>query len=94
MLDCRPRSFRNGSTAESRPLRDGASNRAGRRRVGEVAQCRGAGLQCRLPVHQLIEFLLELLLIEQLAAGGAIDLSTQFGDAVLIAELLLRLARD
>ena len=45
-------------------------------------------------MHQPIEFLLELFLIEQLAAGGAIDLSAQFGDAVLIAELLLRLARD
>ena len=48
----------------------------------------------RLPVQQIVEFLLELLLIEQLAAGGAVDLGAQFGDAVFIGELLLGLARD
>ena len=48
----------------------------------------------RLFAHELIELLLELLLIEQLAAGDAVDLRAQFGDAVLIGELHLRLARD
>ena len=44
--------------------------------------------------HDLVELLVELFLIEQLPAGGAVDLGAQFGDAVLVGVLHLRLARD
>ena len=55
---------------------------------------RGARFQRRLPAQQIVELLLELLLVEQLAAGGAVDLGAQFGDAVFVGVLLLGLARD
>ena len=55
---------------------------------------RGAALQRRLPLEQCVELLLELLLVEQLPAGDAVDLRAQFGDAVLIGELHFRLAAD
>jgi hypothetical protein len=42
----------------------------------------------------LIELLLELFLVEQLAAGDAIDLRTQVGDTVFIGELHFRLTAD
>src|SRR5262249_61586968 len=51
-------------------------------------------LQRRLPAQNLVELLLVLLLVEQLAARKAVDLGAQFGDAILVAELHLRLARD
>ncbi len=77
------------------PRRRGAvSDRAGRGRVGDAAECGGARFQRGLAAHQVIELLLELFLVQQLAAGGAIDLRAQFGDAVFIGELLLGLARD
>ena len=47
-----------------------------------------------LPPHDLVELLVELFLVEQLPAGGAIDLGAQFGDAVLIGVLHLGLTRD
>ena len=47
-----------------------------------------------LPAQDLVELLLELLLVEQLAARHAVDLGAQLGDAVLVAELHLGLARD
>ena len=54
----------------------------------------GARFKRRLPAQQIVELLLELLLVEQLPAGGAVDLGAQFGDAVLVGVLLLGLARD
>jgi hypothetical protein len=47
-----------------------------------------------LAAGQLLELPLELLLVEQLSAGGAIDLRAQLGEAVFVGELLLGLARD
>src|SRR5262249_26954700 len=47
-----------------------------------------------LPPHDLVEFLVELFLVEQLPAGGAIDARAQLRDAVLIGVLHLGLARD
>ena len=64
------------------PVMDGSAN---------AIQRIGAMFQRRLAPHQFIEFLLELFLIEQLAAGGAVDLGAQFGDAIFVTELLLRL---
>ena len=52
------------------------------------------GFQRGLAAHDLVELLVELFLVEQLAAGGAIDLGAQFGDAVFIGVLHLGLARD
>src|SRR5262249_28938336 len=62
--------------------------------VAEAAKRAGTRLQRRLPAQNLIELLLVLLLVEQLAARKAVDLGAQFGDAILVAELHLRLARD
>jgi hypothetical protein len=45
-----------------------------------------------LAAHQVVEFLFELFLVEQLATGRSVDLSAQFRDAILISELLIRLA--
>src|SRR5215475_5038364 len=66
-------------------------------RTGRVAQTvEGARsrLQRRLPAQNLGELLLVLLLVEQLAARKAVDLGAQFGDAILVGESHLRLARD
>jgi hypothetical protein len=60
--------------------------------VGHAGERRGARFQRRLSAHDLFELLFELLLIEQLPAGDAIDLRAQLGDAILIGELLLLLA--
>src|SRR5262249_34000642 len=49
-------------------------DRTSRGRIGNRAQCHRALFQCRLPARDLIELALELLLIEQLPAGDAIDL--------------------
>ena len=69
------------------------AGRAGRGRVGADGRERGrARFQRRLLAHDLIELLLELLLVEQLAAGDAVDLRAQFGDAVFIGELHFGLA--
>src|SRR5262245_20268287 len=62
--------------------------------VAEAVERAGARLQRRLPAQNLVELLLVLLLVEQLAARKAVDLGAQLGDAILIAELHLRLARD
>ena len=59
-----------------------------------AAERGGARFQRGLPAHDLVELLLELLLVEQLAAGHAIDLGAQLGDAVLVGELHVGLARD
>ena len=56
------------------------------------AVARDSSVACRR--SELLELLLELLLVEQLPAGDAIDLRAQLGDAVLVGELLLGLARD
>ena len=69
-------------------------DRSGDRRIGDRAQRGRAGFQGGLAPHDLIELLVELLLIEQLPAGGAIDLGAQFGDAVFIGVLHVRLSRD
>ncbi len=61
---------------------------------GKDDERRGALLQHALLAHDLFELLLELLLIEQLARGDAVDLGAQFGDAVLVGELHLGLAGD
>ncbi len=47
----------------------------------------------RLAAQQILELLLKLLLVEKLAAGGAIDPGAQFGDAVLVGVLLVGLTR-
>ena len=47
-----------------------------------------------LAAHDLIELLIELFLIEQLAARGSVDLGPQVSDAVLIGVLHLGLTRD
>jgi hypothetical protein len=47
-----------------------------------------------LAAGQLLDLSLELHLVEQLSAGGAIDLRAQLGEAVFVGELLLGLARD
>ncbi len=62
--------------------------------IGQRAECGGARFERRLSPHDLIEFLVELFLVEQLPAGGAIDLGAQFRDSVLIGVLHLRLPRD
>ena len=74
--------------------RRAALDRAGRRRIGHAGERRGARFQRRLPAHDLLELLLELLLVQQLPAGDAVDLGAKFGDAVLVGELLLLLPRD
>ena len=102
MLDCLPRieRMRRGQLPDRCGLAAGARrargrlDRARRRRIGNAAQGARARFQRRLAAHQFVELLLELLLIEQLAAGGAVDLGAQFGDAVLVGVLLRRLARD
>ncbi len=68
------------------------TDRAGDEAV--IAQRIGALLECGLSLQQCVEFLLELLLVEQLAAGDAVDLRAQLGDAVFVGELHLRLAGD
>ena len=47
-----------------------------------------------LAAHDLVELLVELFLIEQLAAGGAVDLGAQLRDAVFIGVLHLGLTGD
>ena len=69
-------------------------DRSGRCGVRHRAQRRGAGFQRGLAAHDLVELLVELLLIQQLPAGGAIDLGAQFGDSVFIGVLHLGLAGD
>jgi hypothetical protein len=72
----------------------GAADRAVRGRIGNAAQRRRVRFQRGLAAGKLLELSLELLLVEQLPAGGAIDLRAQFGEAVFVGELLLGLTRD
>src|SRR5271169_4599996 len=72
----------------------GAADRSGRGRIGNAAERRRVRFQRGLAAGQLLELPLELLLVEQLSAGGAIDLRAQLGEAVFVGELLLGLARD
>src|SRR5262249_35858161 len=83
----RDRPRRAGPAAPRRP-----ADRAGR--VAQTVEGARSRLQRRLPAQNLVELLLVLLLVEQLAARKAVDLGAQFGDAILVAELHLRLARD
>ena len=70
-------------------------HRSCRRRVGaDGGERRGARFKNRLFANELIELLFELLLIEQLTAGDAIDLRAQFGDAVFIGKLHFGLTPD
>src|SRR5215831_2281659 len=62
--------------------------------VAEAVKRAGTRLQRRLPPQNLIELLLVLLLVEQLAAGKAVDPGAQLGDAILVGESNLRLACD
>src|SRR5262245_50331608 len=62
--------------------------------VAEAVERAGARLQRRLPAQNLVELLLVLLLVEQLAARKAVDSGAQLGDAILVGESHLRLARD
>ncbi len=69
-------------------------DRSGRRCIRYSTQGCGAGFQRGLALHDLVELLVELFLVEQLPAGGAVYLGTQFGDAVFIGVLHLGLAGD
>ncbi len=50
--------------------------------------------QCGLAADDLLELLLVLLLIEELAARNPVDLRTQFSDTILVAELHVGLPGD
>ena len=69
-------------------------DRSGDAGIRNGAERGGARFQRGLAAHDLVEFLVELFLVEQLAAGGAIDFGAQFGDAVLVGVLHLGLAGD
>ena len=56
----------------------------------DVARCSSTGL----PAHDLLDLLLDLLLLEHVAARHPVDLGAHLGDAVLISGLHLRLLRD
>ncbi len=72
----------------------GRAQRAGHRGVGDRAhRCRPLFEQ-RLPADDLVELLLELLLVEQLAARHPVHLGAHIGDAVFIGELHFGLAGD
>jgi len=62
--------------------------------VTEAVKRAGTRLQRCLPAQNLIELLLVLFLVEQLAAGKAVDPGAQLGDAILVGESNLRLACD
>jgi hypothetical protein len=64
------------------------------RDIGHGAERGGARLKRRLPAHDLFELLLELFLVQQLAASGAVDLGAQFRHAVFVGVLHLGLAGD
>src|SRR5262249_18802732 len=74
------------AAARRRPDRTG--------RVAQTVESARSRLQRRLPAQNLVELLLVLLLVEQLAAREAVDPGAQLGDAIPVAELLPRLARD
>src|SRR5262249_34068383 len=62
--------------------------------VAETVERAGTRLQRSLPAQNLIELLLVLLLVEQLAARKAVDPGAQLGNAILVGESHLRVARD
>ena len=62
--------------------------------VGSVADAVERARPRRLPAENLVELLLVLLLVQQLASGDAIDLGAQLGDAILVAGLHVRLPHD
>src|SRR6188472_63223 len=62
--------------------------------IGDRAERGGARFERGLAAHDLVELLVELFLIEQLAAGGAVDFGTKLRDAVLIGVLHFGLAGD
>ncbi len=70
------------------------ADRAGGRGVGDRAERRRALLEHGLPAHDLLDLLLDLLLLEHVAARHPVDLGAHVGDAVLISRLHLRLLRD
>src|SRR5262249_4352903 len=85
--------FRRGCPRLARP----APARRRPERAGHVAEAverAGTRLQRRLPAQDLIELLLVLFLVEQLAARKAVDPGAQLGDAILVGESNLRLACD
>ena len=51
-------------------------------------------LQRRLTLHQRGDLAVELFLVEQLAAGDAVDLTAKFCNSIFISELHLGLAPD
>ena len=69
-------------------------DRTGSRRIRDCAKRSGARFERGLAAHDLVELLVELFLIEQLAAGGAVDLGAQLRDAVFIGVLHLGLTGD
>ena len=83
-----------GAASPAAAPRAGVPDRSGDGGVRHGAERGGAQFQRGLAAHDLVEFLVELFLIEQLAAGGAVDLRAQFGDAVFIGVLHLRLTGD
>ena len=85
------------------PAGGGVSAAAPRRRwpdrtggcgIRDRAERGGARFERGLAAHDLVELLVELFLIEQLAAGGAVDLGAQLRDAVFIGVLHLGLTGD
>ena len=84
---------RGGECSPVTPGRAGA-DRSGRRRIRQPGQRCCARLQHRLAAHDLFELLIELLLVEELAAGQAVDLRAQLGNAILVGVLHVRLAGD
>src|SRR6516162_9589452 len=97
----RPAVARSGSSHErrSRARRWGhwaarGPDRAGGQCIADAGEGCAVRFEGRLPAHQIVELLLELLLIEQLPAGCAIDACAQFGDAVLVCALQIGLPRD
>ena len=68
-----------------RAIARGMPDRAGD--VAQAAERARARFQRRLPAENLVELLLVLLLVQQLAARNAVDPGAQLGDAILVAEL-------
>ena len=79
------------STAAPRAARP---DRTGGRAIRDRAKRSGARFERGLAAHDLVELLVELFLIEQLAAGGAVDFGAQLRDAVFIGVLHLGLTGD
>jgi hypothetical protein len=91
-----PSRHRGGCPAAVRAYQRGARRlrRSRRCQIRQAVDGSGARLQGRLPPHQLPDPLLDLLLVEQLAAGEAVDLTAKLGDPVFVGVLHLGLPRD